>query len=58
MIEKLKLCATKVMMKIIVSDVWVSSDDDQILQVAEKYGAKIIKRPNEISGDSSTSESA
>tara|TARA_B110000238_G_C16055028_1_gene407853 strand:+ start:325 stop:1044 length:720 start_codon:yes stop_codon:yes gene_type:complete len=41
-----------------VSDVWVSSDDDQILQVAEKYGAKIIKRPNEISGDSSTSESA
>jgi len=41
-----------------VSDVWVSSDDDQILQIAEKYGAKIIKRPNEISGDSSTSESA
>jgi N-acylneuraminate cytidylyltransferase len=41
-----------------VSDVWVSSDDDQILQVAEKYGAKIIKRPSDISEDSSTSESA
>lgn len=41
-----------------VSNVWVSSDDNQILQVAEKYGAKIIKRPNEISEDSSTSESA
>ena len=41
-----------------VSDVWVSSDDDKILQVAEKYGAQIIKRPIEISDDSSTSESA
>ena len=41
-----------------VSDVWVSSDDDEILQIAEKYGAKIIKRPNNISEDSSTSESA
>jgi len=41
-----------------VSDVWVSSDDDEILKVAEKYGAKIIKRPTEISLDSSTSESA
>jgi CMP-N,N'-diacetyllegionaminic acid synthase len=41
-----------------VSDVWVSSDDDDILHVAEQYGAKIIKRPEEISGDSATSESA
>jgi len=41
-----------------VSDVWVSSDDDEILQVAEKYGAKVIKRPNEISVDTATSESA
>ncbi len=41
-----------------VSDVWVSSDDDEILQIAERYGAKIIKRPDEISVDTSTSESA
>ena len=41
-----------------VSDVWVSSDDDDILNIAKKYGAKIIKRPNEISKDASTSESA
>ena len=41
-----------------VSDVWVSSDDENILQVAEKYGAKTIMRPSEISEDTSTSESA
>ena len=41
-----------------VSDVWVSSDDDEILNAAESYGAKIIKRPDEISVDISTSESA
>ena len=41
-----------------VSDVWVSSDDDDILNIAEQYGAKIIKRPKEISGDKAASESA
>jgi len=41
-----------------ISDVWVSSDDDDILNIAKKYGAKIIKRPNEISKDASSSESA
>ena len=41
-----------------VSDVWVSSEDDEILYVAESYGAKIIKRPDEISVDTATSESA
>ena len=40
-----------------VSDVWVSSDDDEILNASESYGAKIIKRPDEISVDISTSES-
>jgi CMP-N-acetylneuraminic acid synthetase len=29
-----------------VSDVWVSSDDDDILNIAAQYGAKIIKRPS------------
>lgn len=40
-----------------VNTVWVSSDDDQILRIAEIYGAKLIKRPEEISGDTATSES-
>ncbi|MDC0597158.1 acylneuraminate cytidylyltransferase family protein [Candidatus Pseudothioglobus singularis] len=41
-----------------ISNVWVSSDDDDILDVAEQYGAKKIKRPQDISADTSTSESA
>ena len=40
-----------------VTDVWVSSDSDEILEVGEKYGAQSIKRPTEISGDTATSES-
>jgi CMP-N,N'-diacetyllegionaminic acid synthase len=41
-----------------VTDVWVSSDDDQILNIAKNYGANLIKRPSEISGDNEPSESA
>jgi N-acylneuraminate cytidylyltransferase len=41
-----------------VDSVWVSSDGDDILAVAEKYGAKPIRRPAELSGDTATSESA
>ena len=37
--------------------VYVSSDSDEILVVGEKYGARSIKRPEEISGDEATSES-
>ena len=37
--------------------VYVSSDADKILDVGEKYGARSIKRPEEISGDEATSES-
>ena len=40
-----------------VSDVWVSSDDQQILDVAKLYGAKLIQRPDNISDDSASSES-
>ena len=36
----------------------VSTDDSEISQIAEKYGAEIIKRPDSISGDEATSESA
>jgi CMP-N,N'-diacetyllegionaminic acid synthase len=41
-----------------VSDVWISSDSREILEIGEKYGAKPIVRPSEISGDSASSESA
>jgi CMP-N,N'-diacetyllegionaminic acid synthase len=39
-----------------VDSVWVSSDDDEILEVGIKYGAKAIKRPIDISGDFASSE--
>lgn len=42
----------------LIDDVFVSSDSDEILKVAETYGAKAIRRPDEISGDTATSESA
>ena len=40
-----------------VDSVYVSSDSDKILEVGEEYGAVSIKRPEEISGDTATSES-
>ncbi len=39
------------------SDVWVSSDDEEILKISKKYGAKIIKRPKKLASDKSTSVS-
>ena len=42
----------------LITDVWVSSDNQEILSIATKYGAKLIIRPEEISGDKDTSESA
>jgi CMP-N,N'-diacetyllegionaminic acid synthase len=41
-----------------ITDVWVSSDSQDILDVSEKYGAKTIRRPSNISGDLASSESA
>ena len=41
-----------------VSDVWVSSDSQEILEISKQYGAKSIVRPDEISGDTESSESA
>tara|TARA_Y100000768_G_scaffold388873_1_gene388139 strand:- start:4647 stop:5309 length:663 start_codon:yes stop_codon:yes gene_type:complete len=41
-----------------VSMTWVSSDNNEILKVAKKNGAKIIKRPKKISGNNSSSELA
>jgi CMP-N,N'-diacetyllegionaminic acid synthase len=41
-----------------ITDVWVSSDSQQIINIAAKYGAKSVIRPENISGDKDTSESA
>lgn len=41
-----------------VSEVFVSSDSDEILAVAQKYGAVGCKRPDELSGPTASSESA
>jgi len=41
-----------------VSRVVVSTDDTEIGAVAEAYGAKVVRRPPEISGDSASSEQA
>jgi CMP-N,N'-diacetyllegionaminic acid synthase len=41
-----------------ITDVIVSSDCDEILNVSKTYGAKTLKRPDDISTDTSTSESA
>lgn len=40
-----------------INSVFVSSDSREILAVAHNYGAIPIKRPNEISGDTASSES-
>ena len=34
-----------------IDDIFVSTDDDEIKNVALKYGAKVIERPEKISGD-------
>ena len=35
-----------------VKNVYVSSENDKILKISRKYGAKAIKRPSELSKDS------
>jgi N-acylneuraminate cytidylyltransferase len=41
-----------------IGRVVVSTDDNNIADVARQYGAEVIRRPSEISGDTATSESA
>ena len=41
-----------------ISETYVTTDDNEISKVAAQYGAKVIPRPKEISGDTDTSESA
>jgi len=39
-----------------IKDVYVSSDDDEILKISAKYGAMKMKRPQELAIDSALSE--
>ena len=41
-----------------ITDVYVSTDDAAIAEVARKFGAKVIDRPAELASDSASSESA
>lgn len=40
-----------------IDEVWVSSDDEKILQLSERAGAKPLERPVELSDDEASSES-
>jgi CMP-N,N'-diacetyllegionaminic acid synthase len=42
----------------LLDGVYVSTDDEEIAAVATRYGASVIRRPAEISGDAASSESA
>ena len=39
-----------------INSVWVSSDSEEILEISKNSGAQVLKRPNELSNDNSTSE--
>lgn len=39
-----------------IDSVWVSSDSTEILGVAHSNGARVIQRPDDLAGDTSTSE--
>jgi N-acylneuraminate cytidylyltransferase len=41
-----------------VDSVWVTSDSEEILETAQRYGARPIRRPAELAGDGASSESA
>jgi N-acylneuraminate cytidylyltransferase len=41
-----------------IKQVYVSTDDVKIASISQQFGAKIIERPPEISGDNASSESA
>jgi N-acylneuraminate cytidylyltransferase len=41
-----------------VDETWVSTDDDEIAQIAALHGARVLRRPDSISDDKSSSESA
>ena len=42
----------------LIDEVYVSSDDDGIIDISRRYGAEIIRRPEKLATDFSTSEEA
>jgi len=40
-----------------ITDTYVSSDDNEILEISKKYKANILKRPKELATDTASSES-
>lgn len=42
----------------LVNNIYVSTDNDKIASVSSHFGASIIQRPSELSGDTATTESA
>ncbi len=40
-----------------IDSVWVSSDSDEILRTATAHGARALQRPDDLAGDTATSES-
>ncbi len=41
-----------------IEEVYVSTDGDEIAEIAEMYGAHVVRRPRELATGSATSESA
>jgi CMP-N,N'-diacetyllegionaminic acid synthase len=41
-----------------IVEVYVSTDNDEIADISAKFGAKVIQRPENISGDTATTETA
>lgn len=41
----------------IINEIYVSTDDEEIAEISKQYGANVIERPAEISGDLATSNS-
>jgi len=41
-----------------IDEVYISSDSDEILEIAQSYGAQVIKRPDEYATDTAKSEEA
>ena len=42
----------------LINEIYVSTDDEEISSISSDYGASIIKRPSDLSGDFATTESA
>jgi N-acylneuraminate cytidylyltransferase len=51
-------CITAAKASSLIENVFVTTDDAEIAEISKLYGAQVIQRPLEISGDTASSESA